>query len=82
MGITLSETVQIITIIAFLTGVIKYLIVNPLQSALAALKEAVDKLEDVLERLQFEQKGIDRRLVVVEESAKAAHKRLDDLVAK
>lgn len=75
----LNNTVQFITIVIFMSGVVKLLIVNPLQTAITALKEAITKMDSLLTRLDYEQKCIDKRLVAVEESAKSAHKRLDGL---
>lgn len=79
MELNLSNTVQIIAIITFCVGIVKGLIVNPLQSAISSLKAALDKMESMLFRLEQDQKGIDKRLVAVEESAKSAHKRLDGM---
>ena len=73
---------QTLVVISFAAGTIKYLIVNPLQAALMTLKESIDKLEMMLERLEADHKNLDRRVTVVEESAKAAHKRIDCLEAK
>ena len=82
MHIDIATTTQAITVVMFSAAVVKYLIVNPLQAALSALKEAIDKLESMLERLEGDHKSLDRRVTVVEESAKAAHKRLDGLEAR
>lgn len=79
MELNLSNTVQLITVISFTSLFVKYLIVNPLQSAIDALKEAVAEIKAILCRMDNEQKGIDKRLVAVEESAKSAHKRIDGL---
>ncbi|SFM41832.1 hypothetical protein [Pelosinus propionicus] len=79
MELNLSNTVQLITIIGFTAGLVKFLIVKPLQTAITALKEAITEMKDMLFRLDQDQKGIDKRLVVVEESTKSAHKRLDGL---
>lgn len=81
MTIDVETTAQAITIVTFTAATVKYLIVTPLQSALSSLKEAIDKLEDMLVRLETEQKSMDRRLTIVEESSKAAHKRLDGMCA-
>lgn len=81
MELNLSNTVQLITIISFTAGLIKFLIVKPLQTAITALKEAITEMKDMLFRLDQDQKGIDKRLVAVEESAKSAHKRLDGMGA-
>lgn len=82
MQLDIATTTQAITIVMFAAAAVKYLIVNPIQSALAALKEAIDKLEMMISRLECEQKGLDRRVTVVEESTKAAHRRIDVIEAK
>ena len=79
MELNLNNSVQLITIISFTSMLIKYLIVNPLQVAIGALQKSIDKMETVLADMTNEQKGIDKRLVAVEESAKSAHKRLDGM---
>lgn len=79
LELNLSNTVQLITIISFTAGLVKYLIVKPLQTAITALKEAITEMKDMLFRLDQDQKGIDKRLVAVEEAAKSAHKRLDGM---
>lgn len=79
MHIDIGQTAQVITIIAFLAGVVKYLIVTPLQSALETLEKAVCELKAMLSTVDREQKIIVERLVVAEQIAKAAHKRIDTL---
>lgn len=79
LELNLSNTVQLITIISFTAGLVKYLIVQPLQVAITSLKEAVTEMKNMVFRIDQEQKCIDKRLVTVEESAKSAHKRLDGL---
>lgn len=76
---SLAFIIEGIAIITFIAGVIKYLIVSPLQQAINALEKTIAKLESTLESLTKEQNDMGRRLVVVEESAKAAHKRLDGI---
>ncbi len=79
MELNLGDTVQIIVVVGFGTTIIKQLIIKPLQTAITALNKAVDDLKNMLTRIEREQNSIDRRLVVVEESAKSAHKRLDGM---
>lgn len=79
MELTLSNTVQIISVIGFLALLVKQLIITPLQTTISSLNRAVEELKGVLTRIEREQNSIDRRLVVVEESAKSAHKRLDGM---
>jgi len=73
--------VQLVTIITFTAGLVKYLIVNPLQTAITALKEAVTEMKNMVFRMDKDQKNIDKRLVRVEESNKVAHHRIDGLEA-
>ena len=73
----LEVIIQLTTLITFSAVTIKYLIVQPIQASLETLKEALTKLEVMLEKLETDQLGIIQRLVVVEQSIKAAHKRLD-----
>ncbi len=79
MEITLTNAVQLITVVGFVSLLVKQLIINPLQTAIVTLNKAVDDLKTVLTRIEREQNSIDRRLVVVEESTKSAHKRLDGM---
>lgn len=79
MELNLSNTVQLVTIITFTAGLVKYLIVNPLQTAITALKEAVTDMKNMIFRIDQDQKGIDKRLVAIEESTKSLHKRVDGL---
>ena len=78
----LEVIIQLTTLITFSAVTIKYLIVQPIQASLETLKEALTKLEVMLEKLETDQLGIIQRLVVVEQSIKAAHKRLDMVDAR
>lgn len=77
MHIDIGQTVQIITIISFLAGTVNYLIVGPIQGALQTLEKAIGELKLMLTTLEKEQKLILERLIITEQSAKSAHKRLD-----
>ena len=79
LELNLNNTVQIIAIIGAAAGLVKLVIVQPLQTSINLLKEAITKMKDTLSRVADEQKCIDKRLVVVEESTKSAHKRLDGM---
>ena len=79
MHIDLAQTAEIITIIVFLAGTTKYLIVAPIQAALETLEKAVQELKTMLSNVDREQKIIVERLVIAEQVAKSAHKRIDTL---
>ena len=79
MELNLSNTVEILGIIGFTGGVLKYIVIDPIQQAMAAIKEAMEELKGMLKELSEDQRNIDKRLVAVEESAKQGHKRLDGM---
>lgn len=77
MEINLANMAQVIGVITFTAWLVKLLIIKPLQNAIDALHTAVEELKNMLCRIDHEQRGIDKRLVAVEEGAKSAHKRID-----
>ena len=79
MELNLSNTVEIFGIIGFTGGVLKYIVIDPIQQAMTTIKEAMEELKGMLKELSEDQRNIDKRLVAVEESAKQAHKRLDGI---
>ena len=79
MELNLSNTVEILGIIGFTGGVLKYIVIDPIQQAMATIKEAMEELKEMLKELSEDQRNIDKRLVAVEESAKQAHKRIDGI---
>ena len=79
MELNLNNTVEILGIIGFAGGVLKYIVIDPIQQAMAAIKEAMEELKGMLKELSEDQRDIDKRLVAVEESAKQAHKRIDGI---
>ena len=79
MELNLSNTVEILGIIGFTGGVLKYIVIDPIQQAMTTIKEAMEELKGMLKELSEDQRNIDKRLVAVEESAKQAHKRIDGI---
>lgn len=79
MELNLNNTAEILGIIGFTAGVLKYTVIDPIRQAMSTLKEALDEVKTMLKELSEEQRNIDKRLVAVEESAKSAHKRLDGM---
>lgn len=75
--------VQITAVAGFVGGIIGWCInkgiISPLSIAITALQETIKEFRDVVDNLKQEQHEIDKRLVVVEQSAKSAHHRLDGL---
>ncbi|MBU2701191.1 Sec-independent protein translocase protein TatA [Sporomusaceae bacterium BoRhaA] len=83
MSEILTNIVATIAIITFVAGVVagitKYIVVNPLQTAINALNDSVKEFKKMLDSMKLDQQGIDKRLIVVEQSSKSAHHRLDKL---
>lgn len=77
---TLSLIIEVLAIISFISAVVKYVIINPIQNALQTMNESLIELKHLIKMIDKEQKDIDRRLIVVEEAVKSAHKRLDIFV--
>ena len=77
---TLSLIIEVLAIISFISAVVKYVIINPIQNELQTMNESLIELKHLIKMIDKEQKDIDRRLIVVEEAVKSAHKRLDIFV--
>lgn len=79
MTVTLENITIYLAIITFTGGAVKFLIVNPLHTSITALQASIDRLESRLSVLDKKMDENKERLVLVEASAKQAHKRLDRL---
>lgn len=79
MVFTLENIATYIAIVMFAVGTVKALIVSPLQKEIDSLRVAIDKLSASIELIDNKVTDIKERVVVVEESAKQAHKRIDTL---
>jgi hypothetical protein len=77
MTITLENISIYIGIATFTAAVINYLIITPLKSSILALKGSIDKLDTKLNIISDKMDEYKERLVLVEASAKQAHKRID-----
>ena len=90
MHIDVNNVILILTVIGGLIcvfkaiwGVLKYAvdnIVTPLNSNIVQLQNTTRELKSLVDFLREAQQELDKRLMVVEQSTKAAHKRLDELV--
>ena len=84
MDSTLLWIVSIIGgIIAIIKGAFSLLqyivknIVNPLSFSIANLQQATQELRNLIDRLRNDMQALDKRIIIVEQSTKQAHKRLD-----
>lgn len=70
MVITMENITIYIAVVTFTAAIIKTIIIDP-------LKESINKLSLSVDRIDQRLADQDRRLVVVEQSTKSAHKRLN-----
>lgn len=75
MTITQGNVVVYITVLIFTFSVIKYVVVDPLTSAINELRKSI---EQILVKLEL----ISERLVKVESSVQSAHHRIDTMENK
>ena len=68
----LSVMAQSTIVITFVGGVFSYVVLKPLNKSINKLDSSINKLDDKYQ-------AIDVRLVKVEESAKSAHHRIDNI---
>ena len=52
-------------------------IINPLSFSITNLQQATQELRNLIDRLRNDMQALDKRIIIVEQSTKQAHKRLD-----
>lgn len=82
-----STLLWVVTIIGGIIAIIKgafsllqYIvknIVNPLSFSITNLQQATQELRNLIDRLRNDMQALDKRIIIVEQSTKQAHKRLD-----
>lgn len=84
MDATLLWVVTVIGgIIAIIKGAFSLLqyivknIVNPLSVSITNLQSATNELRSLIDRIRNDMQALDKRIIIVEQSTKQAHKRLD-----
>ena len=77
--LNLATTVQLIAIVTFIATVLNYTIIKPLKDSISALERTIAKMDSTVERLVDNDVSLDRRLTIVEQSAKSAHHRIDEI---
>jgi len=60
-------------------GILHYTVISPLRMAIDRLSETISRLEQAVGDMETRQRELDHRVTIVEQSAKSAHKRLDEL---
>lgn len=86
------ETSTILTILSIIGGLIVAIkgafalfqfivqnIITPLTLNISALQDTTRELKSLLERVRGDMQSLDKRLTIVEQSVKSAHKRLDHI---
>jgi len=79
MEVNFGNVGQIIAIVTFSAGIVKMVVINPLQVSINSLGQSIVEMRDAVNRLNIDLKNIDKRLAVVESSTKSAHKRITEV---
>lgn len=79
MEINLETLVQLTTIVIFISACFKYIVINPLQTAIETLGKAITSLNNNLEKLQDQQHNLEIRVVALERDTKSAHHRINTI---
>ena len=72
MNITLTNVIEIITIMSFVAGVMNFTIIKPLQKSINDLSNSLKELDYIITNVKEKE-------IVLEQSLKSAHKRIDKL---
>lgn len=72
----------VLAISAMIMGFLHYVVITPLKMAIDRLSETIERLEKAVGDMETQQREMDKRLTIVEQTAKSAHKRLDVLTHK
>lgn len=73
MSITLENAMIYIGIITFAAGLVRAILIAPLQKSIEQLQKAIEKMDENITRHG-------ERITLVEASARSAHKRIDEVV--
>lgn len=72
---------SVLSISAVVMGILHYVVMAPLRSAIDRLSESIIRLEKSVTDMEVTQRELDRRVTIVEQSAETAHKRIDALIS-
>lgn len=75
----IASIAQSTVIIAFFCGVFSYVVIKPFNESIANLRELVVELKAEFKQEHERREEMYRRLIAVEQSAKSAHHRLDQI---
>ena len=70
----------ILTASAIIMGGLYYVVILPLRTAIDRLAETISRLEKAVSDMEARQRELAERVTIVEQTARSAHKRLDELV--
>ena len=79
MNITLENATVYITIIMFVVGIVRCVLVAPIKDSIAGLQKCIEKLEKSLAILDEKMDSQRERIALVEASTRSAHKRIDEM---
>lgn len=80
---SLVQMAGVIVAILSLCGVIfNYAVIKPLSASIRELRELIESTREYIRGVEEKRQNMAERLAKVEESAKSAHHRLDDLTER
>ena len=80
---SLIQMAGVIVAILSLCGVIfNYAVIKPLSASIRELRELIESTREYIRGVEEKRQNMAERLAKVEESAKSAHHRLDDLTER
>lgn len=80
---SLIQMAGVIVAILSLCGVIfNYAVIKPLSASIKELRELIESTREYIRGVEEKRQNMAERLAKVEESAKSAHHRLDDLTER
>lgn len=70
------------TVVLFLCGIFKYVILNPLDRSIKSLQKMLEAMRDEEKQREEKRQAMDLRLARAEESIKSAHHRVDQIISE
>lgn len=67
----------VLAVSAVVMGILHYVVIMPLRMAIDRLSETIERLEKAVNDMETQQRELDKRITIVEQATKSAHRRLD-----
>ena len=77
-----DDILAVLAIATFVSGAFNFIVLSPLKTAIAQNNDLLEELRKELERSAMDRRGLDKRIVRLEESHSINKSRLDTLEAQ